>query len=117
MEGVTATNGSADMHYFNWVDQFDTFGLGRNTPWVNGTNSDSISALLPGGNFMTIRVPYPLGYYSRGLDGRIDDPKAGWKGRGLWTAYSSQAPWHSEGGKGQTSKAMHIQLRPSPLAK
>jgi hypothetical protein len=24
--------------------------------------------------------PYPLGFYSRGMDGRIDDPNAGWKG-------------------------------------
>jgi hypothetical protein len=109
--------GSADMHYFNWVDQFDTFGLGANTPFVNGTNSDSLAALGPDGRFVVIRVPYPVGYYSRGLDGRIDDAKAGWKGRGLWTAYSSQVPWHTEGGRGTTSKLMHVQLRTSPLAK
>lgn len=109
--------GSADFHYYNWVDQFDTFGLGKDTPFVNGTNSDSLSALRPDGSFMVIRVPYPLGYYSRGLDGRIDDVKGGWKGKGLWTAYSTQAPWHIEGGKGATSKVMQIQLRPAPLAK
>jgi hypothetical protein len=109
--------GSADFHYYNWVDQFDTFGLGKDTPFVNGTNSDSLAALRPDGSFMVIRVPYPLGYYSRGLDGRIDDVKGGWKGKGLWTAYSSQAPWHVEGGKGATSKIMQIQLRPAPLAK
>jgi hypothetical protein len=114
-QNATVTNGSADMHYFNWVDQFDTFGLGKNTPWVNGTNSDSISALLPDGKFVTVRIPYPLGYFGRGIDGRIDDAKAGWKGRGIWTTYSSQAPWHTEGGKGQTSKVMHVQLRTSPL--
>lgn len=27
------------------------------------------------GKFVVPRVPYPLGFYSRGLDGRIDDPK------------------------------------------
>ncbi len=111
------TFGSADMHYFNWVDKFDTFGLGRDTPFVNGTNSDSLLALRPDGRFVTIRVPYPLGFYSRGMDGRIDDAKAGWKGRGLWAAYSSQAPWHTEGGRGTTSKLMQIQLRPDPLAR
>ena len=111
------TWGSADMHYFNWVDRFDTFGLGRDTPFVNGTNSDSLAALMPDGSFVVLRVPYPLGYYSRGIDGRIDDADAGWKGRGLWTAYSSQAPWHTEGGRGTTSKLMHIQLRPNPLAR
>ncbi|MEQ1897639.1 MAG: carboxypeptidase-like regulatory domain-containing protein [Vicinamibacterales bacterium] len=109
--------GSADMHYFNWVDKFDTFGLGRDTPFVNGTNSDSLAALRSDGSFVTIRVPYPIGFYSRGLDGRIDDANAGWKGRGLWAAYSSQAPWHTEGGRGTTSKLMQIQLRPDPLAR
>jgi hypothetical protein len=113
----TAIPGSADMHYYNWVDQFDTFGLGRNTPFVNGTNSDSLAALLPSGKFVVLRVPYPLGFYSRGLDGRIDDANAGWKGRGLWVAYSSHVPWHIEGGKGATSKLMHLQLRSSPLAR
>ncbi len=111
------TWGSSDMHYYNWVDKFDTFGLGANTPFVNGTNSDSLIALRPDGHFVTIRVPYPIGYYSRGLDGRIDNPKGGWKGRGLWSSYSSQAPWHTEGGRGTTSKVMQIQLRPDPLAR
>jgi hypothetical protein len=111
------TWGSSDMHYYNWVDKFDTFGLGANTPFVNGTNSDSLLALRPDGRFVTIRVPYPIGYYSRGLDGRIDNAKGGWKGRGLWSAYSSQAPWHTEGGRGTTSKLMQIQLRPDPLAR
>ena len=32
-----------------------------------------------------MRVPYPMGFHARGLDGRIDDPDAGWKGRGLWS--------------------------------
>ena len=31
-----------------------------------------------------MRVPYPMGFYTRGMDARIDDPKAGWKGRGIW---------------------------------
>jgi hypothetical protein len=33
-----------------------------------------------------MKVPYPTGFYAKGLDGRIDDPDAGWKGRGLWTS-------------------------------
>ena len=31
MQGVDA-HGSADFHYYNWVDQFDTLGLGENVP-------------------------------------------------------------------------------------
>jgi hypothetical protein len=33
--------------------------------------------------FTVFRLPYPLPFYTRGLDGRIDDARAGWKGRGL----------------------------------
>ena len=43
-----------------------------------------------------LRVPYPLGYYTKWLDGRIDDPKGGWKGRGLWSTVSTRAPFHME---------------------
>lgn len=116
-KGVSAS-GSADFHYYNWVDQFDTFGLGPDTPIANGTLSDALLAFRPDdGEFVVLRVPYPMGFYTRGLDGRIDDPSAGWKGKGLWATYSSMAPWHYEGGKGQGSKAVHFQLRPDPLAK
>jgi hypothetical protein len=52
-----------------------------------------------------------------GLDGRIDDPNAGWKGRGLWTSSGDRAPWLIEGGKGMKPVAVHFQLRPDPLAK
>ena len=110
-------SGSADFHYANYVDQFDTFGLGANVPIATGTNSDALLALQPGGKWVVVRIPYPMNQNMRGMDGRIDDPKAGWKGRGLWSTYSSQAPWHYEGGKGTTSKAVHVQLRPDPLAK
>ena len=38
---------------------------------------------LKDGKMIVLRVPYPLGFYAKGFDGRIDDPNAGWKGRGL----------------------------------
>ena len=38
------------------------------------------AGLQPDGTWLVFRVPYPLGFFSRGMDGRIDDPKAGWKG-------------------------------------
>jgi hypothetical protein len=53
---------------------------------------------------------------TRGLDGRIDDPGAGWKGRALWSTYATRAPFHIEGGKGTKSKVLKFQLRPDPLA-
>ncbi len=60
--------------------------------------------------------PTPWASSPRAMDGRIDDPKAGWKGRGLWSTYATRTPWHMEGGKGTTSKAVKFQLRPDPLA-
>jgi hypothetical protein len=68
------------------------------------------------GKFVVLRVPYPMGFYAKGMDGRIDDPKAGWKGKGLWATYGTRTPFHAEGGKGTTSKVLHFQLRPDPLA-
>jgi hypothetical protein len=110
--------GSADFSYYNWVDQFDTLGLGPNVPIMNGSGSDSLLALNPStGRYVVLRVPYPLGFYSRGLDGRIDDPKAGWKGRGIWADYGTNLPWHIEGGVNAKSSLVKFQIRPNPLAR
>jgi hypothetical protein len=117
MQGVK-NSGSADFTYYNWVDQFDTLGLGKNVPIMDGSGSDSLLALLPGtGQWVTLRVPFPMGFYSRGLDGRIDDPKGGWKGRGVWANYGTNLAWHIEGGKGTKGPLVKFQMRPNPLAK
>jgi hypothetical protein len=111
-------SGSADSHYYDWVDQFDTFGLGRNVPIATGNNSDSLLALNPAtGRWTILRVPYPTGFFAKGLDGRIDDPNAGWKGKGLWSTWATRTPFHSETGKGTSSKVVKFQLRPDPLAR
>jgi hypothetical protein len=108
----------ADSNYYNWVDQFNTFGLGKNVPIATGNGSDSLMALLPDtGKFVVLRVPYPMGFYAKSMDGRIDDPTLGWKGKALWSTYATRAPQHIEGGKGTTSKVVKFQLRPDPLAK
>ena len=107
---------SADSFYYNWVDQFGTFGLGDNVPFLNGSGSDSLLALVDG-EWLTIRVPYPMGFFSRGMDGRIDDPEGGWKGRGVWSTYAAQTTWHIEGGKGTRPKLVKAQMRPDPLAR
>ena len=113
----TEGSANADYHYYHWVDQFDTLGLGDNVPITTGTTSDALLALLPGtGEWVTMRVPYPLGFYSRGLDGRIDDPDAGWKGRGVWASFNTGSTFHLEGGKGMTSEIVRFQIRPDPLA-
>jgi hypothetical protein len=107
----------ADFHYFGWVDQHNISGLGKDTPILTGSNSDSLIALDPdSGEWTYLRVPYPLGFYQRGLDGRIDDPDAGWKGRGLYANYGTHLVWHTEGGKGTTGKVVKFQIRPDPLS-
>ena len=116
LKGVEGS-ANADYHYYNWVDQFNTLGLGANVPIANGTSSDALLALDPdSGEWVVMRVPYPLGFYSRGLDGRIDDPDAGWKGRGVWSSFNTGSPFHIEGGKGTTSEIVRFQIRPHPLA-
>jgi hypothetical protein len=115
LKGVTDL-GSAEASYYDWVDQFDTFGLGKNVPIATGNENGALLALA-NGKWVTLTVPYPLGFYAKGLDGRIDDAKAGWKGKGLWSTYATRAPFHTDTGKGTTSKVAHFQLRPDPLAK
>ena len=115
LANVTET-GSAEASYYTWVDQFDTLGLGRDVPIATGNGNESLLALV-NGNFVNLRVPYPLGFYTKWMDGRIDDPDTGWKGRGLWATVSTRAPFHMEGGKGTTSKVVKFQLRPDPLAR
>ncbi|MGE0594329.1 MAG: carboxypeptidase-like regulatory domain-containing protein [Vicinamibacterales bacterium] len=120
--GVTADIGS-DFNYYNFVDRYDMLGLGRDTPIANGTLSDSLMALdRRSGTVVTMRMPYPMGFYTRGMDGRIDDPTTGWKGRGIWASNGTRNMWHVEGGKGGggTGVRGHVvkfQIRPDPLAK
>ena len=44
---LKGTNIPADFHYYNWVDQQNISGLGANTPFATGSNSDSLLALNP----------------------------------------------------------------------
>jgi hypothetical protein len=107
---------SADSLYYDFVDQFNMLGVGKDVPIATGNESEGLLALVDG-KFLTLRVPYPMGFFAKGMDGRIDDPNAGWKGRAIYTSYSTRAPFHMEGGKGTTSKLVKFQVRPDPLAK
>jgi len=106
---------SAEASYYTWVDQHNAVGLGNDVPISTADENDGYAALVDG-KMVMLRVPYPLSYYTKGLDARIDDPKAGWKGRGLWGSQGDRTPWLKEGGKGMTPMAVHIQVRPDPLA-
>ena len=110
------------------VDWFNILGLGANVPFATGNQSDSLHALV-GGQIVELRVPYPMGFFAKGLEGRIDDPRAGWKGRELWVTSGNRTPFHIEGidapapgAPGATPASLssplvvEFQLRPTPLA-
>jgi hypothetical protein len=107
---------SVESSYYTWVDQHNTSGLGENVPIATGNLYDGVHALVDG-EFVTLRIPYPLGFYSKGFDGRIDDPDAGWKGRGLWVSEGDRTPWLMEGGTENRPLVVHFQVRPDPLAR
>lgn len=126
--GFQGDPGAAENPYYVWVDQHDILGLGANVPIATGNQSDSLHALV-NGRVVELRVPYPMGFFAKGVDGRIDDPNAGWKGRGLWATSGNRTPFHIEGidapapgAPGRTPQTLssplvvQFQLRPNPLA-
>jgi hypothetical protein len=126
--GFQGDPGAEENPYYVWVDQHNILGLGADVPLATGNQSDSLHALV-GGQIVELRVPYPMGFFAKGIDGRIDDPKAGWKGRGLWVTSGNRTPFHIEavdapapGAPGATAQTLssplvvQFQLRPDPLA-
>jgi hypothetical protein len=107
---------SVESSYYTWVDQHDTLGLGKDVPIATGNLFDGVHARV-GASMVTLRIPYPLGFYMKGVEGRIDDARAGWKGRGLWVTSGDRTPWLMETGKGTRPLVVHFQTRPNPLAK
>ena len=111
------TSATTDLVYNEWNDYVGVMGLGENAKFFPAVNSDSILAMSSKLDRWTVfRVPYPLGFYTRGLDFRIDDPKAGWKGRAMRATYASGTPWHQEDGETSGAKLVTFQVRPDPLA-
>jgi hypothetical protein len=109
------SSGSAEHAYYVWVDRYDVLGLGANVPIASANGGERLLALV-NGKFVSLRVPYPLGFFTKNVDGRIDDAAAGWKGRGLWTTSGTRANFHNEGGTEASPKVFRLQLRPDPIA-
>ena len=113
----------ANESYLTHMDVHNVLGLGKDAPMYGSVNTDAFEVIEPSTKkFVTLRVPYPLGFFPRSANGRVDDPKTGWKGKGLWSSFSSYATWHGEGGRGEGGpgllpKAVKMQMRPDPLAK
>ncbi len=55
--------------------------------------------------------------WAHGPNASYPQPERGWKGKGIFTTYSTRAPFHAEGGKGNTSKLVKVQMRPDPISK
>ena len=107
-------SGSAEASYYTWVDQFDTLGLGRNVP-INTGNAAEGLLVLKDGKWVVLRVPYPTGFYTKWLDGRIDDPNGGWKGRALYADYGQNAVWHIEPGRPDEPETLYLGADPALL--
>jgi hypothetical protein len=107
--------GSANHAYYIWVDRYNTLGLGANVPIASANGSESMLALVDG-KFVDLRIPYPMGFFSKNADGRIDDESAGWKGKGVWTTFGSRTAFHGEGGVEARPRVFKLQMRPDPLA-
>ena len=112
--GVDPT-GSADHAYYVWVDRFNTLGLGNDVPIASTNGSESLTVLV-NGRLHQLRVPYPAGFFTKNVDGRIDDPNTGWRGRGVWTTTGTRTPYHAETGAGERPRVFRVQMRPNPLA-
>jgi hypothetical protein len=108
--------GSANHAYYIWVDRYNTLGLGPDVPIASTNGGESLMAVVDG-KIVDLRVPYPMGFFTKNVDGRIDDPNGGWKGRGLWTTSGTRTVFHSEAGKAESPKVFKLQMRPDPLAK
>lgn len=113
---IRGTDTGSDWFYEVFVDNHDVFGLGAGTPFFANSSGDEILAYLPNQqDFVSLKIPYPLSFYARGLDGRVDDVTAGWKGRGLWATNNLIPQWHQETGYGSVATVVKIQMRSSPL--
>jgi hypothetical protein len=108
--------GSAEASYYVWVDWFNTLGLGHNVPIVMGNLNSAIFALV-NGSLINFTVPYPMGFFPKNVDGRIDAANVDWKTSGLWSTYGTRTMFHLEGGTANRPRAVRFQLRPDPLAR
>src|SRR5437763_15729810 len=96
--------GSANHAYYIWVDRYNTLGLGANVPIASANGAESLLAVLDG-KMVDLRVPYPLGFNTKLVDGRTDAPNAGSTRKGLWTMSGPRTVFHNDGGAHNRRKA------------
>jgi hypothetical protein len=108
--------GSAEASYYTWVDQFDTFGLGKNVPIATGNLNGSMRALVEGEVRQPVRsVPNEFfrqmgGWTHRRSESRLER-------QGLMGNILNPQRISSRNRQSTTSKVLKFQLRPDPLAR
>ena len=108
--------GSANHAYYIWVDRYNTLGLGNERADRLDQRRRVAARRSSTASSSTLRVPYPLGFFTKNVDGRIDDPNAGWKGKGCGRCRARAPSFHNEGGTQNRPKVYKVQMRPDPLA-
>jgi len=101
--------------YSGLHDKWDTLGLGKDAPMYSSVNTDSMELFQPSTKqFITLRVPIPQ-LFARSGTGRVDNPSAGWKGKGFWSSYSTYASWHIEVARDRCRKRWSSRCDPTRL--
>ncbi len=109
-----ADSGSADSAYYDFVDRFDMLGVGKDVPLATGNLSEGLLALVDG-KIMTLRVPYPMGFFAKGIDGRIDNPNGGWKGKGVYHDHRHARAVPPGGRQGRDEQVDQVPDAPGPV--
>ena len=115
-----AESGSAEASYYTWVDQFNTSGLGNNIPMATGNANESLLALVDG-KWVNMRVPYPLGFFAKYIDGHTglirNAPKglrAGWLQLTGTGRRSTAKPARARRRRSSSSRSARIRWRIDP---
>ena len=113
LKGLT-DSGSAEASYYTWVDQFNTLGLGEGVPINTGNGSEGLLALQDE-EWVVLRVPYPLGFFTKWMDGRIDDPDARLERKGPMgdLQHTDTIPSRDREGHYEQSRALSTEARPA----
>ena len=90
---------SVEASYYTWVDQHNTVGLGENVPISTGQSQRRLRR-SEGRQDGPAAHPLPMGFYAKGLDGRIDDPKPA--GKAGPVEHQGDDPWLMEGAKARS---------------
>jgi len=84
-------------------------------PIANTNGGESLLAVVDG-KMVDLRVPYPLGFNTKLVDGRIDEPERRLERQRPVDHVGTRTVFHNEGGTQNRPKVYKIQIRPDPLA-